>query len=407
MSVPPTAGVAAAGHGGYPVLLDLQGRRVVVVGAGRVAARRVRALLEAGADVRVVAPRFDPAFDGWRADGVLELHQRDYRDGDLEGAWLVQACTDDPTTNETVACAAEADRILCVRADLASGGTARTPAVSRRDDVVVAVNTAGDPRRAMRVRDEVAGLLTELAVEDAGPGGWVALVGAGPGDPGLATLRARRLLGQADVVVIDRLAPDVTAMVGAQVEVIDVGKAPGAHRALQEQINALLVERARRGQRVVRWKGGDPFVLGRGGEELAACLAAGVAVHVVPGVSAAIAGPSLAGIPLTHRGVTAEFSVVSAHRDPATAAAVDWASVGSGSGTIVVLMGMARLAEVASALVRAGRAAGTPVAVVQHASLPEQRVAVGTLADIAAIITRQRIGSPAVVVVGDVVALRP
>lgn len=407
MSVPPTAGVAAVGHGGYPVLLDLQGRRVVVVGAGRVAARRVRALLEAGADVRVVAPRFDPTFDGWRADGVLELHQRDYRDGDLGGAWLVQACTDDPTTNETVARAAEADRIPCVRADLASGGTARTPAVSRRDDVVVAVNTAGDPRRAMRVRDEVAGLLTELAVEDAGPGGWVALVGAGPGDPGLATVRARRLLGQADVVVIDRLAPDVTAMVGAQVEVIDVGKAPGAHRALQEQINALLVERARRGQRVVRWKGGDPFVLGRGGEELAACLAAGVAVHVVPGVSAAIAGPSLAGIPLTHRGVTADFSVVSAHRDPATAADVDWASVGSGSGTIVVLMGMARLAEVASALVRAGRAAGTPVAVVQHASLPEQRVAVGTLADIAAIITRQRIGSPAVVVVGDVVALRP
>ncbi|MGI8869457.1 MAG: uroporphyrinogen-III C-methyltransferase [Mycobacteriales bacterium] len=390
----------------YPLLLDLRGRRAVVVGAGPVAVRRARGLLDAGAEVLVIAPALADAIRDWVSAGVVAVEQRTYTPGDLDGAWVVQACTDDPQVNAAVAADAKAARIPCVRADSAADGTARTPAVARDGDVVVAVNTAGDPRRAARIRDEIGLLLTDRGREDLGPGGWVALVGAGPGDPGLATVRARLYLAQADVVVVDRLAPDARDLLGAHVEIIDVGKSPGEHRARQHDINALLVQRALRGLRVVRWKGGDPFVLGRGGEELAACVEAGVVVHVVPGVSSAIAGASLAGIPLTHRGITAEFTVVSAHRDPATSEDADWARLGGGTGTVVVMMGMGRIGEVCEALISAGRKPSTPVAVVQNASLPDQRVAVATLADIPDAVARQGLGAPAVVIIGEVVARR-
>ncbi len=396
---------------GYPVLLDLAGRRVLVVGGGAIAARRVAGLLTARAAVHVVAPSIDPALVELERAGAVTVERRGYRDGDLRGAWLVQACTDQPAVNAAVAAAADELQIPCVRADLASGGTARTPAVARSGDVVVAVNTAGDPRRAVRIRDEIFRLLEDIGggvppLRDGGPG-WVALVGAGPGDPGLMTVRARRLLATADVVVIDRLAPDIGHLVSADTEVVDVGKAPGEHRALQEEINALLVERARRGQRVVRWKGGDPFVLGRGGEEMAACLDAGVQVHVVPGVSSALAGPLAAGIPLTHRGVAADFTVLSGHRDAGSDGDLDWLAAGAGASTLVLLMAMGRLAAICAALIETGRAPGLPVAVVQNATLPGQRVAVGTLADIAEVVAREGLGSPAIVIVGEVVRVRP
>jgi len=262
------------------------------------------------------------------------------------------------------------------------------------------------------VRDAVALLLEtgELPLRAGRPAvpGSVALVGGGPGDPELITVRGRRLLAEADVVVVDRLAPRVLLdELPPGVEVVDVGKAPHGSGPTQEQISAVLVDRARRGLRVVRLKGGDPFVLGRGGEEVLACVAAGVPVEVVPGVSSVLAGPAAAGIPVTHRGVAADFAVVSGHLDPTRpGSTVDWQALADGPGTVVLLMGLDRLAAVAAELVKRGRPPGTPVAVVRRATLPDQQVLVGTLATIAALVTAAGLRPPAVVVVGDVVGLR-
>jgi uroporphyrin-III C-methyltransferase/precorrin-2 dehydrogenase/sirohydrochlorin ferrochelatase len=231
--------------------------------------------------------------------------------------------------------------------------------------------------------------------------GRVALVGGGPGAPGLITTRGRRLLATADVVVVDRLAPrSLLARLGDGVEVIDVGKTPGHHPVPQERISALLVEHAVAGRDVVRLKGGDPYVFGRGGEELAACRAHGIEVEVVPGVTSAVSVPAAAGIPVTHRGVAHGFSVLTGHDAVADAP-------GGTDHTLVLLMGVTRLADSARALVRAGRPADTPVAVIEDGFGPRQRTTVGTLADIAERATAVGVQAPAVTVVGDVVRLGP
>jgi uroporphyrin-III C-methyltransferase/precorrin-2 dehydrogenase/sirohydrochlorin ferrochelatase len=233
----------------------------------------------------------------------------------------------------------------------------------------------------------------------------VHLVGGGPGHDDLLTVRGRRLLAQADVVVVDRLAPHgVLATLAADVEVVDCGKAPGHHQLTQDQINDVLVDRARRGLTVVRLKGGDPFVLGRGGEEALACHAAGVPVEVVPGVTSVVSVPAAAGIPVTHRGITTSFALVSAHDgvEPVRVAARDHAP----ETTLVLLMGIRLLRESAAALVAAGRPGSTPVAVVERGWTARQRTTVGTLADIADLAEARAVASPAVVVVGEVVRLR-
>jgi uroporphyrin-III C-methyltransferase/precorrin-2 dehydrogenase/sirohydrochlorin ferrochelatase len=227
----------------------------------------------------------------------------------------------------------------------------------------------------------------------------VALVGGGPGDPGLITTRGRRLLAEADVVVVDRLAP--RALLGElpdDVEIVDVGKTAGHHPVPQHEINRILVERARAGLRVVRLKGGDPYVLGRGGEELLACRAAGVPVEVVPGVTSAFAVPAAAGIPVTHRGLSKQVAVVSGHEE------LDDATAG-GTGTLVLLMGVSALRETSASLLAAGRAPSTPAAVVEDGFGPRQRVTTGTLADIADLAAGRGVRAPAVVVVGEVAAL--
>jgi uroporphyrin-III C-methyltransferase / precorrin-2 dehydrogenase / sirohydrochlorin ferrochelatase len=392
----------------YPLLLDLAGRRVVVVGGGPVALRRVRALVDAGALVHVVAP--DVLAELAALD--VAVHRRRYADGDLDGAWLAHACTDDPAVNAAVAAEAERRRVLCVRADAAAGGSARTPAVARSGDLTVAVGTAGDPRRAAALRDAVSRLLDlgELPVRPrrSPARGSVALVGGGPGDPDLVTVRGRRLLAEADVVVVDRLAPRaLLATLDPDVEVVDAGKAPHRHNLTQQEINDLLVDRARRGLRVVRLKGGDPLVFGRGGEEVLACVAAGVPVAVVPGVSSAIAAPAAAGIPVTHRGVAGDFAVVSGHLDPAKpGSAVDWQALAEGPATLVLLMALDGLAGVAAELVKRGRPADTPVAVIRNGTLPDQQVLVDRLDSVAAAVARAGLQPPAVVVVGEVVRLR-
>jgi uroporphyrin-III C-methyltransferase/precorrin-2 dehydrogenase/sirohydrochlorin ferrochelatase len=229
----------------------------------------------------------------------------------------------------------------------------------------------------------------------------VALVGGGPGADGLLTTRGRELLSVADVVVVDRLAPQgVVDRLPANVRVVDVGKAPGRHTIPQDEINALLVEEALAGRAVVRLKGGDPYVLGRGGEERQACEAHGIPVEVVPGVTSAVAVPAAAGIPVTHRGVARGVTIVTGHDElPAVPNGTDH--------TVVLLMGVGRLARSAEALVAAGRPGSCPVAVVERGFLPGQRVTFGTLDDIAVRAREAGVENPAVVVVGDVTRLSP
>jgi len=397
----------------YPVGLRLAGRRVVVVGGGTVAHRRVAGLLEARAQVTVVSPVLTPALEALATPGSVAWHPRRYVDGDLAGAWYAVAATDDPEVNAAVATEAERNRVFCARADDRAASTVWTPAVGRQGDLVVGVHGGGDPQRAVGVRDAVLAGLTDGSIADRASrpssvaAGSVVLVGGGPGDPGLVTVRGRHAVAGADVVIADHLAPQgLLATLPPEVEVIDASKLPRGRSMAQEQINALLVDRARQGKRVVRLKGGDSFVFGRGYEELEACVAAGVPVEVVPGITSAIAVPELAGIPVTHRGLTHEFVVVSGHVPPGhPASLVDWAALGRLRGTIVVLMGVDTAPAIAAALVEHGRDPQTPVAVVSDGASPTQRTVRTTLAGLGRAITDEAVRPPAVWVVGDVVAL--
>ena len=387
----------------YPLTLDLAGRRAVVVGGGPVAARRTAGLVAAGADVVVVAPFVCEDLRDLVDAGSVTWRVRDYARGDLDGAWLVHTATGEPAVDARVAADAAGQRVWCVRADDAARSSAWTPAVARSGSVTVAVTAGGDPRRARTLREAIAVALDTgtLPVRHQRPAaGRVALVGGGPGDPGLITTRGRRLLAEADVVVVDRLAPRALLDgLDEDVVVVDVGKTSGNHPIPQEQINQLLVEHAEAGRRVVRLKGGDPFVLGRGGEEMLACLAAGVEVEVVPGVTSAVAVPGAAGIPVTHRGISRQVTIASGHEG------LDWASLAALDGTLVLLMGVGGLAVAADELVAHGKPAETPVAIVESGFSPEQRTTVGTLATIVALARERDVRPPAVVVVGPVVDL--
>ena len=350
----------------YPVGLTLLDRRVVVVGGGSSAHRRVAGLLDAGARISLVSPEVTPAIEALAASRSMTWIRREYELGDLDGAWYAVAATGDPAVDSAVAQEAESARIFCGRVE----------------------------RAAPRARGR-------------GRVGCVVLVGGGPGDPGLITVRGRQAVAEADVVVVDHLAPrSLVASLRPEVEVVDASKLPRGRAMAQEQINALLVEHALAGRLVVRLKGGDPFVFGRGMEEVEACAAAGVPVEVVPGVTSAIAVPALAGIPVTHRGMTHEFVVVSGHLPPGhPQSLVNWAAIGRLRGTVVVLMGVDTAPAIAAALIEHGRAPETPVAVVADGSTTIQRTVRTTLAELARVMADERIGPPAVWVVGDVVGL--
>ncbi|HEY8719503.1 uroporphyrinogen-III C-methyltransferase [Pengzhenrongella sp.] len=402
----------APANPGYPLTLRVAGRLVVVVGGGPVAARRVRGLVEAGAQVRVVAPGVVDEIAVLAADGVVTWEPREYRAGDLDGAWLVHTATGVAAVDAAVAQDADSARVWCVQASDAQASGAWVPAVARVDDVVVAVNAGGDPGRAVAVRNAVASLLHsgELPLRRfrrrAADGervevGSVALVGGGPGDPDLLTVRGRRLLAEADVVVVDKLAPRaVLSELAPDVIVIDVGKSPGHHAVPQDRINALLVEHALAGLRVVRLKGGDPYVFGRGSEESAVCRAAGVPVEIVSGVTSAISVPAAAGIPVTHRGISRGFTVLTGHEEIGAIPPTE-------DHTVVLLMGVSLLAKTCSALVAAGRSADTPVAVIEDGFGPGQRVTTGTLATIAERAFLVGVKPPAVTVIGGVVRQSP
>jgi uroporphyrin-III C-methyltransferase/precorrin-2 dehydrogenase/sirohydrochlorin ferrochelatase len=392
----------------YLLGLRLVGKRVVVIGGGTVASRRVPALIAAGADVVMVSPEVSPSLEALASAGQIRWEERDYQPGDCAGAWLVCACGP-AVVNASAAAEAEAQRTWCVRSDDASASAAWTPASGTVSGVQVGV-LSGDPRRSAGIRDAIAtGLSTGTisARHHRQRSAGVALVGGGPGDPGLLTVRGRQLLADADVVVADRLAPRaVLGELAPDVLVIDAGKIPNGRAMSQREINELLIRHASAGRFVVRLKGGDPFVFGRGGEEMLACLRAGIPVTVVPGVTSAVGVPTAAGVPVTHRGTTQDFHIVSVHVPPGDErSSVDWEALARGTGTLVLLMAVDRIGSVAQALIRFGRSATTPVTVIADGTMPTQRTMYAMLDDVERRVADEGIRPPAVIVVGEVVAV--
>jgi len=450
----------------YPVFLNLRGRRAVVIGGGAVAEQKVLGLLGAGAHVTVVSPETTPRLEQLAATGGIDLRRRPYRSGDLVGAWLAIAGTDDRGANAAVWAEAEREGVLLNAVDDLDHCSFIAPAVHREGDVTVAVSTSGkSPALAARLRQRVArlvgpaearlcDLLGELRPElaaripdtrarttlwyrivdsdviafvrrgdiegargrieelvageaDCAETGVVYLVGAGPGDPGLITDRGLGLLQGADVVVYDRLvAPSLVAEAPPEAERVFVGKRPhgGGTDLAQEEINALLVDRARRGLTVVRLKGGDPFVFGRGAEECEALHAAGVPFYVVPGVTSAIAAPAAAGIPVTHRRLASAFAVVTGHECEGVSS-LDWEALAR-VPTLVVLMGLSALPDITARLLAHGADPDTPAAVIASGTLPAQRTVVATLSKLAQRVAEEGLEPPATVVVGEVVRVR-
>jgi uroporphyrin-III C-methyltransferase/precorrin-2 dehydrogenase/sirohydrochlorin ferrochelatase len=395
----------------YPSGLMLEGRKVVVVGGGQVAQRRVPGLIAAGALVYVVSPHVTPSIEALADAGEVTWLPRAFKDSDLDGAWYVIAATDDASVNEAVGTSAEDRHTFCVRSDDATSGSAWTPAVGRHGEVTVAVlgdqRESRDPRRTAALRDRILDGLQSGELDAAGssrPAG-VVLIGGGPGDPGLITVAGRKALMEADVVVADRLAPrELLGELSADTELIDVAKLPRGRSAQQDEINRLIVDRALAGKRVARFKGGDNFVFGRGYEEIIACRDAGVPVTVIPGLSSPLAVPGLAGIPVTHRGITHEFTVVSGHLPPDHAESlVDWDGIARLRGTLVLMMAVENAPAIAKALLVRGRDEKTPVAIVCDGSMPTERTVLSTLGSLADDLDRHAVSAPAIIVVGEVV----
>lgn len=448
----------------FPLFANLQGRRVLVVGGGDVAARKVQLLLEAGADVLVGAPALTPALADLAAEGrilgVAGAFQREW----LDQAWLVIAATDDRSVNAAVAAAARSRRIFCNVVDDAERSTFQVPSIVDRSPLVVAISSSGAaPVLARRLRERIESLLDhslgalaalagrhrarirerradlaqrrqfydwlldgpvatalrqqqpaeaqrllqlELDQPQAAGQGSVVLVGAGPGDPGLLTLKALRALNEADVILYDRLvSPAILSLARRDADRIAVGKRPGEdHHATQSRIHALLVEHARHGRRVVRLKGGDAFIFGRGGEELEYLRAHGVRYEVVPGITAALACAAYAGIPLTHRDHAQSLRLVTAHcRDEEDN--LDWAGLARARQTLAFYMGVGQLERLSARLIHHGRSPATPFALIENGSRPQQRVVAGRLDELAAVARSHEISAPALLVVGEVAAL--
>lgn len=423
-----------------PLFVKLSGRDVVVVGGGAMAAVRMRQLVEVGARITVVAPVIRDEV----ASAAAVVHRRRFRPSDLDHAWFAVAAAT-PEVNRAVAAAAEQRRILVNAVDDPEQASAYTGGTVRRGDATIAISTAGRaPALAGLLREALdAYLPPELGgwidVAEAERGGWkrdgvplgerrpllletlnrlyatragatppthagfVSLVGAGPGDPDLLTRRAEARLASADLVLYDALVAPEVLRLAPRAHLFFVGKRAGRPSISQRTIERLLVRAARRGQRVVRLKCGDPYVFGRGGEEVDALVAAGVPFEVVPGVSSAIAAPALAGIPVTHRGLSRGFAVVAGHSEATYGALLD--GLAPGALTVVVLMGVAERAGIAARLVARGWAAATPAAIVLGASHANAFTWTGTLAALgSAALPAGRAELPGTLVIGAVVA---
>lgn len=447
-----------------PLFHKLQGGRVLVVGGGEIALRKARLLADAGAVLRVVAPDVDGQLAALAREGGGEVVVRGYLAADLVGCRLVIAATDDAALNAQVSADAQAVSLPVNVVDAPALCTVIFPAIVDRSPLVIAVSSGGDaPVLARLIRakleawipaayGELAGLaarfrhkvktlypdvnqrrgfwetvfqgpiaerqlagqgaeaerLLQAMVEGAPvqQGGEVYLVGAGPGDPDLLTFRALRLMQQADVVLYDRLvAPAIIDMCRRDAERIYVGKRRADHSVPQEQINRLLVDLAQQGKRVLRLKGGDPFIFGRGGEEIEELAEHGIPFQVVPGITAASGCSAYGGIPLTHRDHAQSVRFVTGHLKDGTSN-LPWNDLVAPAQTLVFYMGLVGLPTICAELIRHGRAASTPAALVQQGTTRNQRVFTGTLADLPQLVAQHEVHAPTLVIVGEVVQLR-
>ena len=447
-----------------PLFHNLRGRLVLVVGGGEIAVRKARLISEAGAKVRVVAPVIEPELQEMAEQGGGHCAHRGYAAHDLDDVVLAIAATDDETLNAQVSADAQARNVPVNAVDAPELCTVIFPAIVDRSPLVIAVSSGSHApvlarltrarietlfphsygrlaQLAQRFRaqvkaafpsinhrrvfwenvfqgdvaervfagqdDAAAQLLTERLQRHSGESysGEVYLVGAGPGDPDLLTFRALRLMQQADVVLYDRLvAPTIVDLCRRDAERIYVGKARSEHAVPQGEINQLLVKLARQGKRVLRLKGGDPFIFGRGGEEIEELAAHGVPFQVVPGITAANGCSAYAGIPLTHRDHAQSVRFVTGHlKDGSTN--LPWRDLVAPGQTLVFYMGLVGLPEICQRLVEHGRAASTPVALVQQGTTSMQKVWIGTLASMADILAGEQVTPPTLIIVGEVVRL--
>jgi uroporphyrin-III C-methyltransferase / precorrin-2 dehydrogenase / sirohydrochlorin ferrochelatase len=444
-----------------PLFLQLRSQPVVVVGGGRIALRKVDLLRRSGARITVVAPELRPELDQLARRGELHYVAERFTEGHVEGATLVVAATNDHDVNAAVSEAARARKILVNVVDTPTLSTFIFPAIVDRSPIIVATSSGGEaPVLARRVREQIEALLPEklgalarfmgvrrrnvhntlglaarrpfwerivggnvatrvLAGDETGAAqafeselrtggggnelGEVYLIGAGPGDPDLLTLRALQLLQQADVVLYDRLVPDaVVDRSRRDAERVFVGKEAGDHK-VQDRINELLVHHARKGKRVARLKGGDPFVFGRGGEEIEVLIRHGIPYSCVPGITAALGAASYAGIPLTHRHLAQSVTFVTGH--VLDDESLDWHSLAGPQRTVVFYMGVSHLDQIVTKLHDAGAKPDHPVAIVERATLPGQRTLRGTLGTITKIAREAAVAAPALFIVGEVTAL--
>jgi uroporphyrin-III C-methyltransferase/precorrin-2 dehydrogenase/sirohydrochlorin ferrochelatase len=414
----------------HPIFLDLGGQPVVVIGGGRVAERKIETLLEAGARITVVSPEVTAQIARRSNEGRITLSQRPFRKGDLQGCRLAYAATSDPEVNGAVRREASESGIWLNAIDQPDLCDFITPAIVRRGDLAIAISTNGrcpalarriredlerqygpeyaeEVERCGRIRDHEKARAGSTAPSEGPAAGTVYLVGAGPGDPELLTIKGSRLLSRADTVVYDALVdPRLLDICRPSAARVYVGKRSGAHSRSQDEINALLIGEAMAGHVVVRLKGGDPFLFGRGGEEAEALVDAGIRFEVVPGVSAGTAVPACAGIPLTQRGISAEVVFLTGHESPTSQSPVDWARYAPSRATLVVFMGRDNLGTIARLLLDHGRDARCPVAVIAHGTTSAQRTIVAPLAEITESAAAAGIQAPALIVVGDVVRLR-
>ncbi|MBO2927216.1 siroheme synthase CysG [Metapseudomonas otitidis] len=447
-----------------PLFHNLQGRHVLVVGGGEIALRKARLLADAGACLRVVAPEIDSQLVALVEQSQGLVHRRGYASGDLEGAVLVIAATDDEPLNAQISRDAQARGVPVNVVDAPALCSVIFPAIVDRSPLIVAVSSAGDAPvlarlirakietwipsaygqlagLAKRFRQQVKQLFPDvqqrrvfwedvfqgpiaervlsgqpaeaermLAERVAGgapkPLGEVYLVGAGPGDPDLLTFRALRLMQQADVVLYDRLvAEPIIEMCRRDAERIYVGKRRADHAVPQDQINRLLIDLAKQGKRVLRLKGGDPFIFGRGGEEIGELAAHGIPFQVVPGITAASGCAAYAGIPLTHRDHAQSVRFVTGHLKDGSSD-LPWADLTSPGQTLVFYMGLVGLPIICEQLVRHGRSADTPAALVQQGTTRNQRVFTGTLGNLPQLVAEHEVHAPTLVIVGEVVKLR-
>jgi uroporphyrin-III C-methyltransferase/precorrin-2 dehydrogenase/sirohydrochlorin ferrochelatase len=429
----------------HPIFIDLTDQPVVVIGGGSVAERKIGILAESGARVTVVSPEVTDLVARWGGSGRIVVEQRAYRVGDLRGARLAYAATFDPRVNEAVREEARSEGIWLNVIDQPDLCDFITPALVRRGDLTIAVSTNGrcpalskqirkelelrygpdyaatverlgelrDRARAARVSAEPSGPQDEPTVAARGAqrsrpaAGKVYLVGAGPGDPELLTVKGRRLLESADTVVYDALVdPRLLDLCQPAAARLFVGKRDNRHSLPQAEISSLLIDEAMAGLTVVRLKGGDPFIFGRGGEEAEALRQAGIAYEVVPGVSAGVAVPAYSGIPLTHRDFTSELVFLTGHECAGSTSPINWARYADSTASLVIFMGLHNLGPIVRALLEHGRDPQCPVAVIENGTTDAQRTIVAPLMRIAEEVEAAGIRPPALIVVGEVVSLR-